>query len=140
VVDPSGHDGLAELLTGLGIGESVDENADTNDIATGNRARSTVERFQDLEFSAMGETLWAERLTESGFTVLPLQQFSVGGHGPDLIAWGTPASTGVFTLLLGEVKATTSGRSLSLLQDALVSGAAQLSLSWVRKYQQDIIN
>jgi hypothetical protein len=102
------------------------------------QADKEIENIEDQELGQIGQTLWINRLERGGFTVLPLQT-SLFGNGPDLVAFGTPPSTDVFTIVLGEVKAT-SGTGLTSLLSTLQDGAIQMSLSWVTRYTNQIVN
>lgn len=146
-LDPSGMFTLGEMLTACGIDVSFDGIKDFKDAVVQRGVNQSAEELlsafsmdesnENAKMSRAAEILWEVRLTQLGFKAVPLQESSIGTHGPDMIAVGF--LHGKFHVIVGEVKGLSSPRGLSSLGE-WSDGTVQMAARWVDTYASQIVD
>jgi RHS repeat-associated protein len=147
-IDPNGLESLVGMLSVSGISGNMRGNNQKGVQAAGRSIRTYVkeeikELFEVFSFdedkdpiskkmAIVGEALWVKRLlTEHNYIGVGMTNTPIGSHGPDIAAVSID-KTGKIKVLIGEVKATSQSRVMSLLSDTK-DGITQMSFNWLAR-------
>jgi RHS repeat-associated protein len=139
LVDPSGNFfDFISLMSSMGIVDIAEAGEATPSVLARQAARKFGDELKDMlnfedpkpveAIAKAAEVLWVERCISLGMVAIPLQESTVGTHGPDMVAFGM--LDGKFRIVVGEIKGMRQSRVLSSL-GKLSDNVTQMSATWI---------